>query len=161
MLVGDLLGSQLRMLELPNICIGPAYLQLLLSKCPRLQSLTIKGEPGGRDDIHVTHSKLKFLKIRCRKCRSLAIDCANPLSTDGYIMDCRAALRTPCSPFSFNFPRLTTLSLSPLHCSRSILEAIATNTPLIDRLEAHCTRRVPWECFHSLPWPCDTQLGKL
>lgn len=133
---------------MPDECIDPAHLQSILGDCPHLHSLAIKGEPCGLDTIHINHSKLEILEILCQKCRPLDIDCPNltTLYTYGDEND-GDSFYGPISPLSFNFPRLTKLCLSPLHCTSSLLHSMAVHAPDITRLDASFSTRAPLKAF--------------
>lgn len=147
--VGDSLGPQLKVLELPGSCFDAAYLHLLLGNCPQLQSLVIKGEPCNEDAILVRHPELKIFEIRCRKSRPLEVNCPSltNLSTDGDDKDIRVGLYRPFIVPSIFCPHLSNLRLSPLHCTSAVLDSMAAHSPNIEWLTADCSAESPFNSF--------------
>ena len=150
-ILGGVLGVHLRTLELPHSCAYPDFFVVLLSHCPELRSLLIKGEPLGQDPIHICHAKLEIFEVRCRIDRPLTIDCLNltRLSTAGNGDHLPAGVSgTKQAPF-FRCPNLTSLFLAPLHCVSGMLESMAAHAPNIEWLESYCRVDAPFEVLYN------------
>ena len=129
MSVIGMLGQELRILDLPFFSFYSAFFSALPSQFLHLKSLLVRGELKGEDPIFICHPTLETLKIGCEEPRSLTIDCPNLtyLSTDDeeFASDVEQGYSVP----SLFCPLLTTLCLSPLHCTSGVLESMAAHAP--------------------------------
>ena len=144
--VGGLLGSNLHFLEIPNESVSSTFFPMLFSRCPHLKTLLMNGDAKGSGPIDIRHPQLETLMLGCRKVRLLTIDCPNltHLSTGGTVTDEESIGSRNTQPFpSFNCPRLTNLSLSPLHCGVAVWQFLAGHAPNIRWLEVHCSGMNP------------------
>lgn len=129
----------LRSLYLPHRSVDTSKLSCLLSNCPELENLKIRGEPFGSDHIHVTHSKLRILEIECFSPRPLTIHCPNltrlftfvrKMPVDGMPGDART-IYLFC-------PLLIHLRLPKQHSIPAFLEYMASHAPNVEELRFDC-----------------------